>query len=213
MYKQETNPIRIILADDHHLFLTGLHLLLNDASVELMGTASNGKELLQLLKQQETDIVLLDINMPVWGGLEAASEIKKSFPKVKLIFLSSYDEQYLIDKAKAIGASGYLQKTCSKEELLSTILVVVNGSQYFPGSESQVIRKGSEQELFLRQYNLTKREIEILYLIRDGLSSQQMADRLFLSVLTIETHRKHILQKLGLNKTTSLVQFMAKNHL
>ena len=210
---REPQSIQLVIADDHQLFLEGLQQLLRDAPVQIVGTATNGRELLDLLQQQPADVVLLDISMPVLGGLSAAREIRKQFPGVKLIFLSSYLEQYLIDKAKAAGASAYLLKTCSKEELLSTLRRVMIGGTSFPDEKKLRTTQGTEKEIFFKQFNITRREMEILYLIREGLSSQQIADKLFLSVLTVDTHRKHIMQKLDINKTASLVDFLARHQL
>ena len=115
-------PMKIIIADDHNLFVNGLQLLLKDESwIEITDIANNGKELLEILSKTQPDIVLLDINMPRLSGLDAAVHIKRTFPKIKLIILSTYNEDHLIEKAKKIGVNGYLLKNCNKDELLSIL--------------------------------------------------------------------------------------------
>lgn len=207
-------PVKIIIADDHTLFINGLQLLLKEETwIEITDVANNGKELLKVLRKTAVDLVLLDINMPVLNGLEAARHIKQTFPAVKLVVLSTYNEDHIVEKAKASGVNGYLLKNCSKEELLQTIGLVMNGQTSFPYRPPKENNLFDKNDYFLRRYNLTRREVELLQLVKEGLTNQQMADRLFLSVYTIETHRKNILQKLGLKSSVALMKFIMENTL
>ncbi|HRG83085.1 MAG TPA: response regulator transcription factor [Chitinophagaceae bacterium] len=206
--------VRLVIADDHELFIDGLQSLLRDEpDIEVVNTAKNGKELLHMLSLQKADLVLLDINMPAMNGLDAIRYLRQSFPLVKTIILSTYNDEHLIERAKSEGANGYLLKTTSKDELLQTIRVVAGGQACFPyrnaGQDEQFIANDD----FLKSLNLTKREKEILLLLKGELTNQQIADKLFLSVYTIETHRKNIMQKLGLKSPAALHKFIYSNNI
>ena len=205
---------RIIIADDHNLFVSGIQLLLKDQSwIEVIDIANNGKELLEILSHQQPDIVLLDINMPRLSGLDAALHIKKNYPKIKLIILSTYNEDHLIEKAKKLGVSGYLLKDCNKDELLETIRLVTSNHTSFPYREPTASTIFDSEDSFLKQFNLTKREIEVIQLLKNNLTNQQIADKLFLSIYTVETHRKNIMQKLRLNNPPALMKFIMEHGL
>jgi DNA-binding NarL/FixJ family response regulator len=208
------NCIELIIADDHPLFIDGLQLLLKDeADMTVIAIANNGKELLDILEKFSAQIVLLDINMPVMNGLEAARIIKQSHPHVKIILLSTYNDDHLVAKAKSIGANGYLLKTTNKDELLQTIRLVYNGQACFPYRQPAVINEFDVNDQFLKQFNLTRREIEIIQLIKKSQTNQQIADTLFLSIYTIETHRKNIMQKLSLNSPSALMKFIIEKNI
>jgi DNA-binding NarL/FixJ family response regulator len=205
---------RIIIADDHNLFVSGIQLLLKDqASMEVIDIANNGKELLGLLSHQQPDLVLLDINMPLLNGLDTAVHIKRTFPKIKLIILSTYNEDHLIEKAKQAGVNGYLLKNCNKDELLETINLVMTNHTSFPYREPASSTTFDKEDTFLKQFNLTKREIEVIQLLKNNFTNQQIADKLFLSIYTVETHRKNIMQKLQLNSPSALMKFIIEHGL
>ena len=200
---------RIIIADDHNLFVNGLQLLLKDEPwIKIIDVANDGKELLDILSHTKTDIVLLDINMPRLSGLDAAMHIKRTYPALKIIIVSTYNEEHLVEKAKKLGVNGYLLKNCSREELLDTIRLVMNNQTSFPYRSPVRANVFDEDDSFLRQFNLTKREMEIIQLLKNNLTNQQIAVKLFLSVYTVETHRKNIMQKLQLNSPSSLMKFI-----
>lgn len=203
------NPVKIIIADDHTLFINGLQLLLKDEPwIEIVDVAQDGKELLDILRNTVADLILLDINMPVLNGLDTARYIKLSYSSVKLIMLSTYNEDHLIDKAKETGVNGYLLKNSSKEELLQTIHLVMNNQTSFPYLEPKKENLFDKEDGFLKQFNLTRRETEILQLLKNNFTNQQIAAELFLSIYTVETHRKNIMHKLGLKNPSSLMRFI-----
>jgi two-component system nitrate/nitrite response regulator NarL len=208
------NNVKIIIADDHTLFINGLQLLMKDeAWIEIIDIANDGKELLDILNNKVPDIVLLDINMPVMNGLNAVHFIKQAFPLVKVIMLSTYNEDHLIEKAKKLGVNGYLLKNSNKEELFQAIQLVASGHICFPYRPPKHENEFDGQDGFLKQFNITKREFEILKLIKSNFTNQQIADKLFLSVYTIETHRKNIMQKLELKNPSSLMKFIIMNNI
>ena len=155
----------------------------------------------------KTHIVLLDINMPRLSGLDAAMHIKRTYPELKIIIVSTYNEEHLIEKAKRIGVNGYLLKNCSRDELLETIRLVMNYRTSFPYRSPVMSNIFDKEDGFLKQFNLTKREREIIQLLKDNLTNQQIAGKLNLSIYTVETHRKNIMQKLQLN-SPSLMKFI-----
>lgn len=208
------DTIKIIIADDHTLFINGLQLLLQDKIwMEVIDIANDGKELLNMLQKTQPDLILLDINMPVLNGLDTARYIKQTYPFIKLIMLSTYNEEHLIDKAKQTGVNGYLLKNSSKDELLQTIRLVMNNQTCFPYLQPKGENIFDKQDNFLKQFNLTKRETEIILLLKNNFTNQQIADKLFLSIYTVETHRKNIMQKLGLKSPVALMKFIIENNL
>lgn len=208
------NIIRIIIADDHLLFIDGLvSLLKGEADIAIDDIANNGKELLELVTKQKPDVVLLDINMPGMNGLEALRYIKQSWPIVNIIMLSTYNEEHLIERAKQNGASGYLLKNCNKQELLQTIRLVFGGESCFPYRKPGKLNNYDENDSFLKQFSLSKRENEIISLVKKEYTNQQIADELHLSIYTIETHRKNIMQKLQLKSPAALMKFIVENRL
>lgn len=212
--QHKMDTIKIIIADDHTLFISGLQLLLNDQDwIEVIDIANDGKELLDMLPKAHPDLVLLDINMPVLNGLDTARYIKQTYPFIKLIMLSTYNEEHLIDKAKQTGVNGYLLKNSSKDELLQTISMVMNNQTSFPYLQPKEENIFDKQDNFLKQFNLTKRETEIILLLKNNFTNQQIADKLFLSIYTVETHRKNIMQKLGLKSPAALMKFIIENNL
>ncbi len=210
----EKDSIHLVIADDHVLFIDGLKLLLKDEShIVIDDVANDGKELLHLLEYQQPDLILLDINMPKLNGLEATGFIKRSYPKIKIVILSTYNDNHIIEKAKQHGANGYLLKNCNKEDLLQTINLVDSGQSSFPYRTPKNDNVFNSNDDFLKQFGLTKREAEIIQLIKGDLSNQDIADKLYLSIYTIETHRKNIMQKLGLKSPAALMKFIIENGL
>ncbi len=206
--------IKLIIADDHNLFIDGLKLLIKDEpDMQVTEIANDGRELLSLLPGRNADIVLLDINMPNLNGLDAARFIKQSYPSLKIIMLSTYNDEHLVEKAKTLGANGYLLKTTNREELLQTIRLVASGQACFPYRQPFAKSGFDDNDNFLKQFNLTKLELEILQLIKTEATNQQIAKKLFLSIYTVETHRKNIMQKLNLHSPVALYKFISENTL
>ncbi len=207
---------RILIADDHRVFIDGMKALLKDVpGMEVVGDAENGEELLRQVELHRPDLVLTDVQMPVKDGIEAAREIHKRFPAIRIIALTMLNESLYIKKMLEAGVSGYVIKTVDKDELIRVIRKVAGGEKHF-GEEvtAQLLNNftgaGSAES---PAGVLTKREKEILVLIAQGLTDKEIAEKVFLSSLTIITHRKNILSKLGLKNKVELARFAIENNL
>ena len=208
--------IRLIVADDHVVMREGLAGLLEDEpDIIVVGQASNGHEALDLIRQQHPDIALLDITMPDMSGLEVASQSAAYLPKVKILFLTMHEEDAFFFAALRVGAAGYVLKGAPSKELLNAIREVYNGGVYLTPKLAGAlvhdylvghpIAPVSDQ--------LTIREREIVTLIGQGLSNQDIAERLTLTVNTVKTHRKRIYEKLNLNSRSSLLEYARRQGL
>lgn len=211
----ENGKIRIMLADDHPLFIEGLSMMLRrEPEFELCGIANNGREVLEMLPTTNPDLILLDINMPKMNGLETIKYIKQSYPSVKIVMLSGYFDDAIIKEAKLKGANGYLLKSSQQDELIHTIKMVNSGAVFTtPHHEEPAPGEFLVNDKFLAQFNLTKREREIIQLIKNEMTNQEIAQNLHLSVYTVETHRKNIMQKLKLNSPGALMKFIIENQI
>lgn len=213
--------IKVILADDHQLVRDGIRSLIKDAkNIEVIEEASDGYELLEKLKTTKPDIIVLDVSMPRLSGIEAIKKITDEFPAVKVLVLSMFtSEEYIFNAIKA-GAKGYLPKNTSKKELLEAIYSINAGNEYFSDSISNIIlksyiRKAKTNDDYSgkRQNVLSSRELEILTLFAEGSTNQEIAEKLFISIRTVESHKNHIMQKLELKTTVDLVKFAIKNNI
>jgi len=206
MKKQK--KVRLLIADDHEIVRKGLRVLLETSTeVEVVGEAANGKEALSKAAQYRPDLILLDLVMPGKDGLEVIKEIKNNFPSVKILVLTSYSEEEKLAQALKEGALGYLLKDSSPEELLEAIKEVSQGKTHLsPELAFRVIRlmTGKTTPLSNSEF-LTKRELEVLNLLAQGLSDREIAQRLFISPRTVGTHVSNILTKLGVKNRTQAV--------
>lgn len=208
------DKISVIVADDHNLFINGLCLLLqNEPDIEITSMASTGREVLTLLNATVPDIILLDINMPGMNGFDVLKQVKAHYPKIKVVMLSTYNEAHLIEKAKTGGADGYIFKNAEMKELLGAMRQVAAGQPYFPYKQKALQSTFDEPDVFLKQFQLTKRETELLQFIKQDYTNQQMANHLNLSIYTVETHRKNIMQKLNLKNPVELTKFILQYNL
>ena len=207
-------PIKVFIADDHLLFVDGLSLLLKDVpDMVVADAAADGMQLLDRIKREPPDVILTDINMPNLNGLEAIRSIRRLFPSIKIIVLSSYNEGHLIKIAKDYGANGYKLKNCGKSELVDAIRTVYRGEDCFPVHPSPVKQAGIPPDAFLSRFKLTTREVEVARLIKEHHTNQQIAEKLSLSIYTVETHRKNIMQKLDLRRPSELIAFLLESGL
>ena len=206
MKKQK--KVRLLIADDHEIVRKGLRVLLETSTeVEVVGEAMYGREALSKAAQYRPDLILLDLVMPGKDGLEVIKEIKNNFPSVKILVLTSYSEEEKLAQALKEGALGYLLKDSSPEELLEAIKEVSQGKTHLsPELAFRVVRlmTGKTTPLSNSEF-LTKRELEVLNLLAQGLSDREIAQRLFISPRTVGTHVSNILTKLGVKNRTQAV--------
>jgi DNA-binding NarL/FixJ family response regulator len=205
---------KVILADDHQFLLEGILTILKDeASVEVVATAQNGFELIDAVLKQKPDLVILDLNMPGYDGLQCLKKIKTDFPQVKVLVLSNYSQPELVEEVKRNKADGYLVKNSSSATLKEAIRLVLSGTHYYPDSReiTPVADDSYFFDEFLRKYQLTKREVEIIKMVCREMTTKEIAATLFLSELTVNTHRRNILRKLAVRNVAGLVNF-AKQH-
>jgi DNA-binding NarL/FixJ family response regulator len=207
------SDIRLIVVDDHRIVLDGLKSLLDDVDgFDCVATADNGQKALDLLKVFEVDVILMDVDMPVMNGMEATRLIKKSYPKVKIISLTQHSERGMVKQLMECGSDGYLLKNIAQDELAVAIRKVYNGENVFSSEvalslSGKVVEKNSNGV----DVELTEREIEILILISEGLSSKQVGEKLFISPRTVDTHRTNLMNKLDIHNIAGLIRFALKN--
>jgi len=204
-------PYKIILADDHILFRQLIKQSINEIpGIQILGEANDGIELLELLKKVKADLVVLDITMPNLQGIEAAKEIKKSYPAIKILILTMHKSKEHLHSALAAGVDGYLLKEDAYEDFVKAIRDIQKGKTYLSG-----LVVGKIQDFIVSVKNceefptksLTTREIVILKLLAEGKSSKEMADLLFISIPTVNRHRFNIRQKLEINNNADLIKY------
>lgn len=207
--------IRIVLADDHKLFAKGLEGLIEEHEGFLVtGLFPNGKELLEFLEKEEVDLVLTDLNMPIVDGFGVLRYCKKHFPNLKVIVLSMYDEEKIFKECLQLGADAFILKDADPDELIFTIIEVYEGR--YVKNFSRVIQQADQTpffDAFREKYRLSRREAQILKMISDGMLNKDIAEKLCLSIQTIETHRKNIHQKLQVTSRIDLIKKVNEMHL
>ncbi len=214
------NKIKIIICDDHQIFVEGLKALIKDSDkVTMIGEASNGEELLELEKLKDADVVLMDIFMPKINGIEATQKLKVIYPDIKVLGLTMVEEAKQISDMIKAGASGYLLKTSGRDELVQAIIKVHAGERYLSNEVSiklldRMLNNNEPlQELTERNPPITKREHEIIQLIAQELTNEEIARKLNNSPMTIITHRKNLLRKLNVRNTAGLVRYAVQHGL
>ena len=203
--------IKLFIIDDHQMIIEGIHSLLQDETgIQWMGSAKLPNDLMTFLKHDQPDILLMDIHLPNASGLDLCKEVKQKYPAVHIIGLSTSDQASIIRKMLENGASGYLLKDATKHEILKTIHEVNSGKTSVNFSVSEILKnKKANNELPA----LTRREKEILDLISEGLTNQEIADKLFLNITTIDSHRKNMLTKFNAKNTAALIKIAMTNNL
>jgi DNA-binding NarL/FixJ family response regulator len=203
--------ITVFIIDDHQMIIEGIHsLLMNEKDIEWMGSAKLPDELLNVLKTQQPDVLLMDINLPQKSGLDLCREVKEKYPGVQIVGLSTSFQASVIRKMKENGASGYLLKDASKKEIVTALHEVNQGREYVSFSVAEVLKQKTPTDGLPV---LTKREKEVLELIAEGWTNQEIADKLFLNCTTVDSHRKNMLTKFGAKNTAALVKIAVSNHL
>lgn len=209
----------ILIIDDHQVVRDGIKLYLeNDPEYEVAGEASSGPEGLEMLESQQVNLVLMDLSMKDLDGIETTKEIIRRFPAVKVVALTMHNDYQHIRAMMEAGASGYILKSCDEQELKQAIDAVMNDTVYYSREVANTVmnnmaRKNARKNVSGIDTPLTPREKEVYRLILEELSNQEIADRLFISVRTVEVHKRNLLEKTGAKNTTGLVLFAIKNQL
>lgn len=202
--------INIVILDDHPIVVAGLkQLLMNEKGLNIIGSFHKGNEILSFIKENPVDLILLDITLPDSNGIELCREIKKERPEIVILMLSNRSERSIIMQSIQYGASGYLLKNASTEELLCSIKESLAGNITFCDEVKAIISKPVASE-FNEFPKLTKREKEILKMITEGKTSLMIADELSLSVLTVDTHRKNIMNKFKAKNVAELTKIVVQ---
>jgi len=207
------NRIKVLIADDHTILREGIRLLLgSQPDVEVVGEACDGRDAYFKVEELRPDVVLMDIAMPVLNGLEATQQIRRNFPDTKVLILTQHDNDEYVYRILQAGASGYVLKRVAGAELVSAIRGVDRGNAFlFPsmtrGFIDDYLKRAEAGQEKASYDGLTERERQILKMIADGCTNQQIADLLCLSVKTVQAHRGHLMEKLNMHDRTELVKY------
>lgn len=224
------NPnIRIILADHHQIFIEGLKVVLDrfpSFCFEVTGEVNTGNGLIKLMEQEEADLILMDMNLPDMDGLELVAILRDRKVRARIITLSTFDEPKIVKAAFKAGADGYILKSNHPQELYQAIRTVLSGQTYMSiglsltndsGMHARFMQEGkltvSYEDRFIKKFNLTKRELEVLKLVGQAMSNKEIARELYISDQTVSVHRKNIMRKLGVSSTASLIKISFENNL
>jgi DNA-binding NarL/FixJ family response regulator len=215
---QQNENIKIILVDDHDIVRDGIKsLLAGVAQISIIGEANSAVQLFSMLKILQPDVILLDINLPGKSGIEVTRELTKTYPNIAILILSMYNTEDYVFNAIRAGALGYLPKSTTKQELVEAIISVSKGKEYFSHQISNIILKSFVRQAKnhdeKKEAKLSQRESEILKLFAEGTSNAAIAEKLFISVRTVESHKNHIMQKLELKSTIDLIKFAIRNQI
>jgi two-component system response regulator NreC len=195
--------INVVLAEDHQSLIDGVKVFLEyEDDIKIVGEANDGERLLEIVRLKKPDVVLTDIRMPKIDGITATRYIKKEFPLCKVIAFTMFDQSDAISQMQAAGASGYIMKNASLKDVLAAIRTVAKGGEYFDINIKHLSPKADDADV-----PLSKRELEIVKLVGQGKTSQEIADALYIGKTTVDTHRKNILRKLNLQGKTELLRY------
>lgn len=195
--------VKVFITDDHYMVVEGLRSLLQyEKNIEWMGHAMNAVSCLAFLKEQQPDVILMDINLPDKSGIDLCKEVKTKYAAIHIIGLSSFSQQSYIQKMLDNGASGYVLKNATREELLEGIEAVMAGDTFLSPEVAAIVKKDEDSKIPV----ITRREKEVLILIADGLTNTEIAEKLFISSTTVDTHRKNLLAKFEVRNTATLIR-------
>ena len=200
--------INLFIVDDHYMIIEGIQsLLAQEKDISWMGHATSAASWLAFLKNHQPDVILMDINLPDKTGIDLCKEIKMLYPSVFIIGLSTFSQHSFISKMIDHGASGYILKNATRHELMEAISSVTKGKLFFSKEAAHTLHQSPDIRIIL-----TRREKEVLELIADGLTNNEIAERLFISITTVDTHRKNLLNKFDCRNVASLVRKASQQH-
>jgi len=194
--------ISLFIVDDHYMVIEGIRSLLqNEEGIEWMGHATNAASCFAFLRMQKPDVIFMDVNLPDMSGTELCKQVKVLYPQILILGLSTFNQQSVVRNMMDNGASGYVIKNATKEELLTALHTVMAGRSFISREAAAMLRNTDEEVPVI-----SRREKEILVLISDGLKNSEIAEKLFISVFTVNTHRKSLLAKFKVNNTAGLLK-------
>ncbi len=197
---------KVFIVDDHYMVIEGIRSLLqHEKGIEWMGHATNAASCLSFLQHQLPDVILMDISMPDKSGIDLCKEVKEKYSSVFIVGLSTFNQQSFIHKMMDNGASGYVLKNATQEELMEAIELVAKGKTYLSDEVAQVLRRQDDANIVL-----TRREKEVLELIAAGMTNNEIGEKLFISPSTVDTHRKNLLAKFEAKNTASLIHIASQ---
>jgi DNA-binding NarL/FixJ family response regulator len=203
---QGSDKIKIIIIDDHRLFNDGLCAMLTpEPAIEVLDCIYDSREASRKVEMMKPDVVLVDFNMPYINGIDLTRLLLEKEPGLKILILSMYKEERYIDMFRKAGISGYLLKTASAKDVITGIEAVHAGQHYFPPTHSKSDHSGDD---FIKKLKISNREMEVINLIKTGLTTKEIADKLNLSFYTVETHRKNIKLKAGIKGESDFLRFI-----
>lgn len=213
-------PTKVLIADDHSMFADGIESILNGKDgIEVVGKCYDGESILPYLKANEVEVILLDVNLPKKNGIEVCKDVMSKFPDVKIIAISMFNQESYVTEILKNGAKGYILKNTGREELMLAIKTVVGGDTFFSKDVTQTIMRGLMNERkggtksngFIPK--ITRREKEVLRLIVQEFTTQEIGEKLFISLKTVESHRSSLLAKVNARNTAGLVRIAIENKL
>lgn len=210
------NTINLLIADDHTMFLQGIiSLLEQEPNITIVDKAVNGNEALEIIKKGIVDFIILDVSMPEMDGIELSKILKKQHPNVKILIVSTHSNVMIVSRLIRIGVNGYLLKNAEKEELLKAINTIASGENYFAEEleEKHLTNSSRIEKQVSNLTELSSREKEILVLIAHEYNTAEIAEKTFISLNTVNTHRRNLLSKLNAKNTAGLVKYAVENGL
>lgn len=216
------SAIKLLIVDDHKIIINGIRAMLeNLPHIQIIGEAYNGREAVEFVNNHSIDLVIMDIKMPEVNGIEATKAILSEHPDIKVLALSMFDDNLYISNMLQAGASGYILKNTDKQELITAIQKVAEGETYFSRKVTSVVMQtfisknvaSAQLNTEIKPEELTYREIEILKLIAQQMTNQEIADKLQISPRTVHSHRRSLMQKMGVKNTAGLVKYAVQNNL
>lgn len=212
--------IRILLVDDHKITRDGLCALIeNQPGMDVVGEAENGRDAVKLADKLDPDVIIMDISMPELNGIDATRQIMAASPSTKIIALSMYSDKRYVEGMLSAGVSGYLLKNCAFDELVDAIQVAVDGKAYLSPNIANIVVKdyarklSGTENISIHERQLSSREREVLQLIAEGYNAEQIGSKLYISIKTVSTHRRKIMEKLQKNNVADLIKYAIKEGL
>lgn len=208
----KSEKIKVVVVDDHPLVIEGLRSSLGeDNTIEVVNCFKNASDLFSFLKRSVTNVVILDVNLPDMNGVEICEKITKKYAHIKVVGLSTYNDPSIIKQMVKNGAKGYLLKNVTSKELAMAIHQIHEGQSYFSGEIQKILADSIFDSVAVPK--LTRREKEILSLVAEGITTPQIAEKLIISPLTVETHRRNLIQKMGVTNAAQLVKMAIEQKL